>query len=301
MIQGTNLAGGPELSDVPYRLIMIGSGSKGNSLLVAGERARILIDMGFPQYRVLETLRANNLAPSDLDALFITHTHGDHVNVAAINFCWRHKITLVAARENLAVLHDSFGHPMQRLQKAGLVRVMTPEGLDVGPLGVLPFEVPHDSRGLSFGYQLTLGGGGASENPVRLGVATDLGFVPPEVYRVLSQCQVLVLESNHDPQMLLASGRPQLLIDRIRGQRGHLSNHQATEMVKRIAAQCRPGHMQHLVLSHLSEECNTAALALESMQGALCDLGRHAPKVSVAEQHQPLVFRDGVRCGSLFD
>ena len=287
---------------MPYRLVIIGSGSKGNSLFLAGKQTRILIDMGFPQYRVSETLGAHGFKPTDVDALFITHTHGDHVNNTALNFCWRHKITLVAAPENLAVLRAAFGHAMLRLEKAALVRPMPPKGLNLGSLEIRPFLVPHDSSGLCFGYHLTLGhdSPGCSAAPARLGVATDLGHVPPEVCKILSTCDLLVLESNHDAHMLETSGRPQQLISRISGQYGHLSNIQAADLVTRIINDHGPRRLQHIVLSHLSEECNTAALALENMRQTLAPLAADAPTISVADQHTPLLVRDGYPKNALF-
>jgi phosphoribosyl 1,2-cyclic phosphodiesterase len=259
---------------------------------VAGPRERILIDMGFTQRRITAHLADEGLAPSDLDAVFITHTHGDHARDATLKFCWRHKVPLVAPSENLSVLRRRFGHVCGKLDRADLLRKLPPSGLHVNGLDIRGFHVPHDAEGVTLGYHLTLGNGSSGE-PTRVAVATDLGEVPPEALGAMASADVLILESNHDDAMLAASDRPAFLIDRIRGPEGHLSNEQTAWAVEEILAHQEPGHLKQLVLAHLSDECNTPTVARRTMREMLKPLGDAAPRLMIAHQDKPLTVLSG--------
>jgi len=279
-------------SSLSYRVVMFASGSRGNSLLVAGPRSRVLIDMGLTQRRIVADLAREQLTPKDLDAVFLTHTHHDHVGDAALKFCWRHQVPIVGPAENLTVLRRRFRPVVERLDRAGLYRTLPPAGHHVSGLDIRAFEVPHDADGITLGYHLTLGRGNGAE-PLRVAVATDLGEAPPEVLGALASANVLVLEANHDPEMLRRSGRPAYLIDRIRGADGHLSNSQTAAAVAEIVAHQKPGFMSHLVLAHLSQECNTPELAQAAVRPVLAALGSRAPRLLTAAQDQHLVVLSG--------
>jgi phosphoribosyl 1,2-cyclic phosphodiesterase len=269
------------------RLVIFGSGSRGNSLLVANTRARILIDMGFSQRRLAADLAAQKVDPADISALFVTHTHSDHVTDSSLKFCHYHQVPLVSAAENLAVLRRRFRTIFTRLDRAGLIRPLSPRGLHIDGLDVRPFELPHDAEGLTLGFHVTLSPAPGAA-PLRIAAATDLGHVTPEVCRIFCASDVLVLESNHDPQLLAASGRPASLISRITGDRGHLSNLQTAATVAQVLADRPPGSLRHLVLAHLSQECNAPALALAALSRVLAPLGSAAPSLSVAAQDEHL-------------
>lgn len=271
---------------MPYQVVIFGSGSRGNATLVAGPRSRILIDMGFTQRRLTAGLADCGLEPCDLDALFVTHTHGDHVRRTSLTFCIRHGVPVVAPRETLDVLRRRFRGAIERLDRGGLLRELPPKGLDVRGMDVRPFEVPHDAEGISLGYHVTWDDGDG--RPVRLAMATDLGHVPPELLGVLGRAEILVLESNHDPTMLAESGRPDYLIERISGGHGHLANRQAAETVEQLINRNGPGTIRRLVLAHLSQECNAPDEALATMQHSLAHLGDAAPALSAASQDEPL-------------
>jgi len=272
---------------VSCRLVIFGSGSRGNSLLVANTRTRILIDMGFSQRRLAADLAAQSINPAGITALFITHTHSDHVADSSLKFCHYNKVPLVSAAENLVVLRRRFRTIFGRLDRAGLIRPLPPRGLHIDGLDVRPFELPHDAEGLTLGFHLTLcPAPGAA--PLRIAAATDLGHVTPEVCRIFCQSDVLVLESNHDPDLLAASGRPASLISRIAGDHGHLSNLQTAATVAQVLAARPPGSLRHLVLAHLSQECNAPALALAELARVLTPHGPAAPALAVAAQDEHL-------------
>jgi len=277
---------------LPYRVVIFGSGSRGNSLLVAGRKSRLLVDMGFSQRRITAGLADQGLGPADLDALLVTHTHGDHVGRAAMAFCCRHGVPLVTAADNLTVLRRRFRGLAGRLDRAGLLREIPPMGYHINGLDVRPFEVPHDAEGLTLGYHMTMGDGPGGA-PVRMAVATDLGHVPPEVLAVLAQAEVLVLESNHDGGMLAASGRPAYLIDRIAGPDGHLSNRQTAGTLERILSRAAPGHLRRVVLAHLSQECNEAQVARQEIRRVLTSADGPAPRLLTASQNEPLTVLSG--------
>ena len=275
-----------------YRVVILGSGSRGNSLLVAGRKSRLLVDMGLSQRRIVDGLAAQRLAPSDLDALLVTHTHGDHVGHAAMAFCRRHGVPLATAADNLAVLRRRFRGLAGRLDRAGLLREIPPMGFHINGLDVRPFEVPHDAEGLTLGYHLTMGDGPGTA-PVRMAVATDLGHVPPEVLAVLERAEVLVLESNHDGGMLAASGRPAYLNDRIAGPDGHLSNRQTAGTLELLLARVPAGQLRRVVLAHLSQECNEPQLARREIRRVLASADGPAPRLLTASQDAPLTVLSG--------
>ena len=272
---------------MPQRVVILGSGSRGNSLLAAARRTRVLVDMGFSERRITRQLLAEGVDPDKLSAVLVTHTHGDHVGASALRFCFRHRVPLVAPRENLAVLRRKFGPTFERLDRGDLLRPLPPRGLEIDGLAVRPFEVPHDADGLNLGYHLTLADG-RSAAPLRVVVATDLGHVPPEVLAVLADAEILVLEANHDPRLLADSGRPPDLIERIRGPHGHLANDQAALVLQLILSLRDPGALRRVVLAHLSQECNTPRLALAAARRVLRAVDGPAPPLSAATQDESL-------------
>jgi hypothetical protein len=274
------------VTDIP--VVIFGSGSRGNSMLVAGPRGRILVDMGLPQRRVVGGLRAAGVQPTEVDALLVTHTHGDHVGDSALKFCWRHRVPLVAARENLDVLRRRYRPVMLRLDRAGLLRAMPPRGLEIQGLEVRPFAVPHDAEGICLGYHVTIAPAPGDGQPVRVAATTDLGEVPPEVLVHLAAAEIVVLESNHDRAMLDASGRPPYLVDRIAGPLGHLSNESAADAVMAVLERAPAGPLAALVLAHLSRDCNDRSVALRCMRSVLRRHGGKAPQLLAAEQDEPV-------------
>lgn len=240
------------------RFCSLGSGSGGNSTLIEASqgitRTRLLVDAGFSERELTRRLARAGCLPSDLDAVFITHEHGDHIG-CALGFAARHRLTLIMSRGTWRAVGKADFDPAQ------LCFARPAQSVSVGDLELQPFAVPHDAQEP---LQLTLNDGAA-----RLGIVTDLGCAPDPVAAMLAGCQALLLECNHDEALLRAGSYPPALKKRILGSHGHLSNTAAADLL----ARCRHGGLKDVVAAHLSERNNTPDLA----RGALAAVLECAP------------------------
>ncbi len=240
------------------RFCSLGSGSGGNATLVEASQGitttRVLVDAGFSERELTRRLARAGCAPAEIDALFITHEHGDHVG-CALSFALRHRIRLITSRGTWrAIAKDGFDTALLLLSRSG-------EEIALGDLAVRPFAVPHDAQEP---LQLTVTDGGS-----KLGIVTDLGCAPDSVATPLQECHALLLESNHDVAMLRAGPYPPMLQRRILGTHGHLCNEDAADLLSR----CRHDALGVVVAAHLSEKNNSPALAQEALSKALgCSL-----------------------------
>jgi phosphoribosyl 1,2-cyclic phosphodiesterase len=247
------------------RFASLGSGSEGNALLVEAASGttttRILLDCGFSAKEAQRRLARLGCRVEDLDAIVITHEHTDHIG-SALTLARKWSIPLymswgtaraIGADEANVDLHVLWGD----------------ESVAIGDLSVLPYTVPHDAREpLQYVFS-----NGAS----RLGVLTDVGASTPHITSVLSGCDALVLESNHDLDMLAASRYPPSLKRRIGGTHGHLNNGAAGE----ILASLDRSRLRHVVAAHLSQQNNLPHLAQAALALAL---GASTLDVVVASQ-----------------
>ncbi|WP_241288095.1 MBL fold metallo-hydrolase [Burkholderia stabilis] len=247
------------------RFASLGSGSEGNAMVVEASSGttttRVLLDCGFSAKEVERRLGRLNLGIGDLDAILITHEHSDHVG-SALTLARRASLPLymswgtaraVGADEADVDLHVLWGD----------------ETAAIRDLAVMPYTVPHDAREpLQFVFM---------DGCRRLGVLTDVGMATPHITAVLSGCDALMLESNHDTAMLAASRYPQSLKARIGGNHGHLSNDAAAD----ILASLERSRLQHLVAAHLSQQNNLPELARQAFAGVL---GTSGEDVVVATQ-----------------
>jgi phosphoribosyl 1,2-cyclic phosphodiesterase len=226
------------------RFRSLGSGSSGNATLVEATSGitttRLLIDAGFSLRELEARLARAGLATSDLDAIFVTHEHGDHVG-CAITLAARDRLPLWMSRGTWRAV----GEPVA---PAGLRFARDDEAIAVGDMELLPFTVAHDA---AEPLQLRCNDGSA-----QLVVLTDLGSITTHVIDRVSGCDAIVLECNHDPAMLAVSRYPASLKARIGGRFGHLSNDVAVQ----ILARCLGPRLRHVVAAHLSRENNRPAL-----------------------------------------
>jgi phosphoribosyl 1,2-cyclic phosphodiesterase len=247
------------------RFASLGSGSEGNALLVEASSGatttRVLLDCGFSGKEVERRLARLNCRAEDLDAIVITHEHTDHIGSA-----------LTLARRWSIPLHMSWGTARAIGADEANVELNVlwgDESVAIGDLNVMPYTVPHDAREpLQYVF---------SDGACRLGVLTDVGVSTPHITNVLSGCDALVLESNHDVEMLAASRYPPSLKARIGGTHGHLNN----EAAAAILASLDRSRLRHLVAAHLSQQNNLPHLAQAALAAVL---GASAVDVVVATQ-----------------
>ena len=257
-------------------------------MLVASAKTRILVDMGISGRRLAAAKKAAGAAADGIDAILLTHTHSDHFSAAAADFCLAHRTAVYSAAENFAHLAaESTG--FRDLAGAGLARPIDGAALEIGDIRVEAFDVPHDAPGRCLGFRLTVGGAGrAGGAGGRRGwsaaIATDLGHMPEGCLGWFADADVVVLESNHDPEMLRQSNRPRDLIERIAGPKGHLSNGDCAEALAQIVARSHPGRVRQVILAHLSRHCNTPKLALAA-QGHLARSRAGDLRVRAATQY----------------
>jgi len=250
------------------RFASLGSGSSGNGTLVERGHTRILMDCGFTIADTTERLARLGLAPRDLTALVVTHEHTDHLG-GVPRFAKRHAIPVHLTRGTALSLPLDF--------PASLVRFIDPHSaFEVQDLLVEPFPVPHDAREpVQYVF---------SDGAARLGVVTDLGCTTAHVEEKLTGVDALVLECNHDLEMLEKGSYPRPLKARISGRLGHLHNGAAGELLSRLDR----SRLKHLVAAHLSQQNNTPELAV----AALADAAGCEPSwIGVASQESGFDWR----------
>ena len=241
------------------RFASLGSGSRGNALIVDVGDTRVLLDCGFSVKATVERLGRLGIAAESIDAVLLTHEHSDHLGSAA-RFAARFGLPVYLTYGTQQALSDCW--PNCRL-------IDSHQTFAIGSLEVQAFPVPHDAREpVQYVF---------SDGRRRLGVLTDCGTVTAHVLSMLDACDALVLECNHDPRLLAASSYPAMLKRRISGNFGHLGNGQAAELLTRIET----SRLQHIVAAHLSEQNNRPELAVTALATALgCD----AEWIGVASQ-----------------
>ncbi|WP_089761218.1 MBL fold metallo-hydrolase [Halarsenatibacter silvermanii] len=239
------------------QMAVLASGSSGNSIYVAGEGTEILIDAGLSGREIKKRLERIERNPEDLDALLLTHEHSDHINGAGV-LSRRYELPIFASPGTLSACSEKLGEVSLggKISAGGSYRM--------GDLQVDCFSLPHDASE-PIGFTIECGGD-------KFGLATDIGQVTEEIRTKLAGLDLLVLEANHDEDLLRTGSYPDFLKRRIRGQRGHLSNMEAARLLPQLLS-FDGDRKPVIVLSHLSEENNRPELAYISVKNSLREAG----------------------------
>ncbi len=240
-----------------YRYCTLYSGSAGNAAYLETPHARILIDAGKCARTLIASLRGIGVEVDTLDAIFITHDHSDHVAALEV-LAKKHPIPVhMLYKSALRYSAD----PPEALCNCFMLYKDAPFTATVGDVTVTAFPTPHDSRA-SVGYRFELP---TDDGMIRLGYATDIGHVTDTLREALTGCEAVVIESNHDVDMLMDGPYPYDLKLRIRSRRGHLSNRECADLCAELAGE----GTTHFLLAHLSEENNVPDLAFDETGSAL--------------------------------
>ena len=253
------------------------SSSSGNCTYIGGSSGGILIDIGVSAKKTEEALRMFDHSPEDIKGIFITHEHSDHINGVRV-FASRHHIPVFASEGTLIGM-DRCG-----VFKSPVDAYIIPEsGTECSGIFIRPFSISHDANEPT-GFTAVASDG------KRIAIATDTGIVTDEEKSALSGCDLVLLESNHDVNMLKMGPYPASLKQRILSHIGHLSNDSCSE----FACELIESGTTRLVLGHLSKENNIPSLAFETTRCALTERGYELNRdytLSVAaDYNKPIIF-----------
>lgn len=233
------------------RFSSIGSGSAGNGLVVEQASTRLLLDCGFGLKDSEQRLARINLTPDQLTGILITHEHEDHAG-GVFRLARKYRLPVWLTHGTLKMVERTL--PSEPLE----LRVIdSHSAFNINEIEVTPFPVPHDAREP---VQYTF-----SNGDKKLGVLTDTGCSTPHIQEMLSSCHGLVLECNHDIDMLMNGIYPMSLKQRVSGRLGHLDNVSAANILRKLDNQ----QLKHIVAAHLSEKNNSPELAITALSSAL--------------------------------
>lgn len=236
--------------------------------MVAAGQTIIMVDCGFSTAEAVKRIESLDMQPEQVSALLVTHEHGDHLNGVA-RFARRYNVPVWMSRGTYRVWKD------KNVPKVDFINTHEPFG--IGDITVRPYPVPHDACEpcqFVFEYQ-----------GKKIGLLSDVGTVTPHICEQLDRCDALLVECNHDPEMLRDGPYAPSLKERVAGPLGHLSNEQTAALLESIDTSL----LQHLVIAHMSETNNTAALA----RSAVCSaLGDNPDWLEVAPQDEAMAWKE---------
>lgn len=233
------------------RFASIGSGSAGNATLIQTQETTIMLDCGFSCKETLKRLAVLEVEPENIDAIVVTHEHNDHISGVGV----------FSRRFNTPVWMNYGTAQQKKLGKIAELNIFDSHlSFHIKDLQLDPFPVPHDAReAVQFIF---------NHNRKRLAVLTDLGHITEHIVQQLTDLDALILESNHDLQLLQNGSYRPSLKRRVAGNYGHLNNHQAAELIQHI----NTSSLQFLIAAHLSQENNTPQHAIDAFKAVLGEL-----------------------------
>lgn len=229
------------------RIIILGSGSKGNSTLLIGKKKKILIDVGFSYPKMVNLLGEYGLTPKDIDAILITHTHKDHIGGLS---------SFIKKNFTKVYTNDLMYHELLKIIPSDTM-IIEEDNFSIEEFDVEVIHTSHDAIG-SVGFII-------SSNGSDLVYVTDTGYINQKYLKRLKNKDIYIFESNHDIQMLMTGPYPEILKRRVIGDKGHLSNELAGNYLKEIIGD----KTKKIILAHLSEINNTPELALSTVSNIL--------------------------------
>ena len=246
------------------QVTILGSGSEGNALLLESSTTRVLVDAGLSYRKLVQRFASiGREVPHEIAAVLVTHAHGDHAAHAS-TYATRFGCPVRATEATMRTLRL---RPSARRES-----FTTSRAFRVGDISIRSFAIPHDAPQVALVFET---------KRTTVGLVTDLGHVPKGLSSFVGECETLLLESNHDREMLATGPYPAALKRRVGGALGHLSNEQSGDLLAEL------GHApREVVLMHLSETNNSRQLARCSAEAAL---GHRGTKLRIATQHEPLV------------
>jgi phosphoribosyl 1,2-cyclic phosphodiesterase len=256
---------------------VLASGSKGNCTLVCSNGTRVLVDAGLSCRELLRRMAACGEDPSEISAIIVTHEHSDHVSGLRV-LAKRLKVPvyMTGATHDAyrKVTRDSAGN---RVKLERLEMFQAGRSFAIGTVTVTPFTIPHDAVD-PVGFTLVSEG-------IKIGVCTDLGYMPASVRHHIRGCQVLMIESNHDLEMLRGGPYPWSVKQRVMSRVGHLSNDALADFLTTDY----DGGAEYLILAHLSEQNNHPEIARVTAERALGEQRNFVRnQLVLAAQHEPL-------------
>lgn len=228
------------------------SGSSGNCTYITDDNTHILVDCGAPAKYISACLGRLGVEPASIDAVLVTHEHRDHVSGVGV-FARKYGVPVIATGKTWSAMQAITG----KIPDSCVESCKPHKEFKIGSMNISPFAIPHDASE-PVGYRF-------SENENRFTVATDLGYISDELTEELSGSDSIIIEANHDLEMLRTGRYPYHLKRRILGEKGHLSN----DTCARLCAMLAQKGTKSFWLGHLSKENNTPTLAFETVREIL--------------------------------
>lgn len=231
------------------KIMTIASGSRGNCTYIASDTTRLLVDAGVGIRRIQEALKHDGATVGDINGVLITHEHEDHIS--GLKALADRNVPVYAHERVMASIVRRVGSvPFENVD-------FFDAGFTIGDIAVYPFRIPHDTL-YPLGYSFECGG-------ARISVATDIGHITEGILSNLKGSQIVLLEANHDMEMLIKGRYSKSLKTRIRGAKGHLSNDTAAIIARTLA----DFGLKRVILGHMSEENNCPEIAFSTVVAAL--------------------------------
>jgi phosphoribosyl 1,2-cyclic phosphodiesterase len=249
--------------DYNLAVCILASGSRGNATFVSSGSTSILIDAGLSGIEIERRLKSRGLSPKDLDAILVSHEHTDHIQGVGV-LSRRFNLPVYINSKTQAAAFPQIGkvHDVKNFACGSTFRI--------DDLAIHPFSISHDAED-PVGFTV-------NQNGTTIGIATDLGIATTMVKEHLKGCGLLILEANHDEDMLINGPYPWSVKQRVKSRTGHLSNAASKQLLNEI----QHDRLKHVILAHLSETNNTPQKAVDEVGQAL---NRNKVQLDVAVQH----------------